>query len=209
MASSRITTQFVKNINTLVTGRVATVVKPNELESSINRPAMISYYQPGTPPSKLAAALAFSIIQNHPFMDGNKRMAFWTANEYLREMGVKPFIDADLSTRSVMGDMQLIGDAHSQVAQGAMTDEGLYQVYARVLEVPKAREFNNEDTGARKFDDEELYTHKYKNERETHEFNNTSTPANSELEACDFDYDLEERASSTTCCTRVRCMRAL
>ena len=34
-----------------------------------------------------AAALLFSLIQNHPFYDGNKRIALWAVDEFLRRNG--------------------------------------------------------------------------------------------------------------------------
>ncbi len=46
------------------------------LESAISRPKNLAAYEPETPLTKLAAAYAFGIASNHPFVDGNKRAAF-------------------------------------------------------------------------------------------------------------------------------------
>ena len=46
------------------------------LESALNRPAqIISYHQGELDIHTLAASLGHAVIQNHPFIDGNKRTA--------------------------------------------------------------------------------------------------------------------------------------
>jgi death-on-curing protein len=58
------------------------------LESALARPANIAAY--GTPDGcDLAAAYAFGIVRNHPFIDGNKRTAFVTAAVCLLDNGVE------------------------------------------------------------------------------------------------------------------------
>ncbi|KIY49001.1 hypothetical protein FISHEDRAFT_23115, partial [Fistulina hepatica ATCC 64428] len=64
------------------------LVKPNELESALARPLHVSVYEPHRPAAFLAASLAFGLIKGHPFMDGNKRTAFFLVNEYLRAQGL-------------------------------------------------------------------------------------------------------------------------
>jgi death on curing protein len=47
------------------------------LESALARPAQLAAY--ATPPPSifgLAAAIAFGLVRNHPFLDGNKRAGF-------------------------------------------------------------------------------------------------------------------------------------
>ena len=52
------------------------------LESALSRPQHLwRYEQPDLP--DLAAAYAFGIVSNHPFMDGNKRTAFTAAFVFL------------------------------------------------------------------------------------------------------------------------------
>jgi death-on-curing protein len=46
------------------------------LESALDRPRNRFYYEPGSDLATLAAAYGFAIAKNHPFVDGNKRVAF-------------------------------------------------------------------------------------------------------------------------------------
>jgi death-on-curing protein len=56
------------------------------LESALSRPENLSMY--GTPDVfDLAAAYAFGIAKNHPFVDGNKRTAFVAAAVFLELNG--------------------------------------------------------------------------------------------------------------------------
>ena len=45
------------------------------LESALARPHNIAAYEPDADLARLAAAYAFGIARNHPFIDGNKRTA--------------------------------------------------------------------------------------------------------------------------------------
>ena len=52
------------------------------LDSALARPRQLfSYEKPGLP--ELAAAYVSGIVQNHPFVDGNKRTAFMTGYVFL------------------------------------------------------------------------------------------------------------------------------
>jgi death-on-curing protein len=53
------------------------------LESALARPKNRSAYEQGEMPD-LAAAYAFGIARNHPFVDGNKRAAFASLMVFLR-----------------------------------------------------------------------------------------------------------------------------
>jgi len=46
------------------------------LESAIDRPRNRLHYDPDADLSALAAAYGFGLANNHPFVDGNKRVAF-------------------------------------------------------------------------------------------------------------------------------------
>ena len=46
------------------------------LESALERPKNRFQYDPEADLSALAAAYGFGLAQNHPFVDGNKRVAF-------------------------------------------------------------------------------------------------------------------------------------
>jgi death-on-curing protein len=56
------------------------------LESALARPLNRAAYSAATP-FDLAAAYAFGIIRDHPFVDGNKRVAFLAAALFLLEHG--------------------------------------------------------------------------------------------------------------------------
>jgi death on curing protein len=57
------------------------------LESGLDRPRNKRHYAPGTPLAELAAAYGFGIARNHPFVDGNKRVAFQAMYAFLRLNG--------------------------------------------------------------------------------------------------------------------------
>ena len=58
------------------------------LESALSRPAnQFSYGSPSIP--ELAAAYAFGLVRNHPFVDGNKRIGFTTAVLFLEVNGYR------------------------------------------------------------------------------------------------------------------------
>ncbi|TDL30215.1 hypothetical protein BD410DRAFT_709152 [Rickenella mellea] len=133
MATQRITAAFVRTLNQQVTGTAGLVVKPNELQSALSRPLWKQTYAPDATPAQLAASLAFGIFQNHPFMDGNKRTAFWTANEYLKDIRGTGFIAGMPHNTSSEWAMQVIHSAHADVATGAMDEAGLSEVYEQAL----------------------------------------------------------------------------
>ena len=53
------------------------------LESAIARPQQKWHYDPQEDLASLAAAYAFGIAKNHPFVDGNKRVALVAAYTFL------------------------------------------------------------------------------------------------------------------------------
>jgi len=55
----------------------------NALESALARPKQRWSYAPESALPQLAAAYAFGLSSNHPFRDGNKRIAFLTAVVFL------------------------------------------------------------------------------------------------------------------------------
>ena len=73
------------------------------LESAMARPQNQFAYGE-TDAAALAAAYAFGIVRNHPFVDGNKRTAFMTAVLFLERNGlrfVSSEVDATLKTLSL------------------------------------------------------------------------------------------------------------
>jgi death-on-curing protein len=57
------------------------------LESALGRPINQFYYGHSTTIFELATTYAVGIIQNHPFVDGNKRIAFVSAKTFLARNG--------------------------------------------------------------------------------------------------------------------------
>ncbi len=57
-------------------GGIAGVRDQNALESAIARPQQLHAYGDIDSIAKLGAALAWAVLRNHPFADGNKRAAF-------------------------------------------------------------------------------------------------------------------------------------
>ena len=69
------------------------------LESALYRPRT-GYYADLT---EMAAALFESLIMNHPFTDGNKRVAFFATDVFLRLNGYKLKADARKAHRFLIG----------------------------------------------------------------------------------------------------------
>lgn len=53
------------------------------LESALARPQNIAAYEPDADIASLAAAYAFGIAKNHPFVDGNKRTSLVACRTFL------------------------------------------------------------------------------------------------------------------------------
>lgn len=69
------------------------------LESALFRPQS-GYYPELT---QMAAALFESLIKNHPFVDGNKRVAFFSTDVFLRLNGYKFQVDAVIAHQFLIG----------------------------------------------------------------------------------------------------------
>jgi death on curing protein len=59
------------------------------LESALHRPKDKAHYEGNPPLAELAAAYAFGIVKNHPFVDGNKRTGLAVAESFLNLNGVE------------------------------------------------------------------------------------------------------------------------
>jgi death-on-curing protein len=68
------------------------------LESALYRPKT-GYY---TDLVEMAAALFESLINNHPFIDGNKRMAFFSTDVFLRLNGYKMVVEPKVAHAFLM-----------------------------------------------------------------------------------------------------------
>jgi death-on-curing protein len=69
------------------------------LESALFRPRT-GYYRDL---AEIATAMFESLISNHPFMDGNKRVAFFATDVFLRSNGWKLEVEAGSAHRFLMG----------------------------------------------------------------------------------------------------------
>ena len=69
------------------------------LESALYRPRT-GYYDNL---AEMAAALFESLIMNHPFIDGNKRVAFFATDIFLRLNGYKLAVNANKAHRFLIG----------------------------------------------------------------------------------------------------------
>ena len=69
------------------------------LESALFRPQS-GYYRDV---SEMAAALFESLLMNHPFVDGNKRVAFFAVDVFLRMNGWRIQVDPDEAHRHLIG----------------------------------------------------------------------------------------------------------
>ena len=68
------------------------------LDSALARPVNLFHYEPGTDLPRLAASYAAGIIQNHPFVDGNKRSDFMAAYVFLVRNGLQFSADEAAAT---------------------------------------------------------------------------------------------------------------
>jgi death on curing protein len=91
------------------------------LESALQRPVnKWEYEQAGLP--ELAAAYGFGVARNHPFVDGNKRVAFLSMAGFLRINGIRFAPSQTEATKVILG-----------VAAGEIGEEGLSRWIADVI----------------------------------------------------------------------------
>ena len=93
------------------------------LESALARPQnQLAYGDPSL--TELAAAYAFGIARNHPFVDGNKRTAFMAAYTFLRMNGLR-FNAPEVEAVAVIRDLAAgeIGEAELAAWIGANVEE--------------------------------------------------------------------------------------
>jgi len=72
---------------------------PGLLESALFRPRT-GYY---ADLAEMAAALFESLLMNHPFLDGNKRVAFFATDVFLRLNGFRFQVDPDEAHQFLIG----------------------------------------------------------------------------------------------------------
>ncbi|CAN5677491.1 type II toxin-antitoxin system death-on-curing family toxin [soil metagenome] len=84
------------------------------LESALDRPRNRFHYQPDLGLHALAAAYGFGLARNHPFVDGNKRIAFQAMFVFLGLNGLR-IVASEEAVVSVM----------LSVASGELEEEAL------------------------------------------------------------------------------------
>ena len=80
-------------------GGSAGVRDPGLLESALYRP-QTGYY---SDLAEMGAALFESLLMNHPFVDGNKRVAFFATDVFLRLNGWQLEVEARAAHRFLIG----------------------------------------------------------------------------------------------------------
>lgn len=91
------------------------------LESALARPRNLFAYSETMPSlQRLAAAYAFGITANHPFVDGNKRTAFVASYTFLRRNGIYILAERAEAYRTFYG-----------LAEGSVSEERLAEWFAR------------------------------------------------------------------------------
>jgi death-on-curing protein len=99
----------------------------NGLESALARAQQRWTYEPDADLARLAADYAFGISSNHPFRDGNKRVAFVTAVTFLGLNG----LDFETTNEDVVRTML-------SLASGELSEEQLAEwIRARAKKRPR------------------------------------------------------------------------
>ncbi|TXN66034.1 type II toxin-antitoxin system death-on-curing family toxin [Methylobacterium sp. WL18] len=83
-------------------GGASGIRDPGALESALGRPINRWRYE-GTELPELAAAYAFGIVRNHPFVDGNKRAGFLAMLGFLLLNNVRFAPDKAEATAVILG----------------------------------------------------------------------------------------------------------
>jgi len=90
-------------------GGIAGLRDEHLLESALAHPRQLFFYGSPTLP-ELAAAYSFGIVQNHPFLDGNKRTGFMMGAGFLERNGFEFYaaeVDAVLNTLALAAGKML------------------------------------------------------------------------------------------------------
>lgn len=88
-------------------GGLAGIREMGMLESALSRPTnKYTYDSPKPTPAQLAAAYAFGLSKNHPFIDGNKRTAFVVCELFLRlnKYGIEASVEEKYTTFLSLAD---------------------------------------------------------------------------------------------------------
>ena len=91
---------------------------PGLLDSALTQPVAAHFYGPGDL-AAIAAAYAFHIAQNQPFIDGNKRTAMGSALTFLKLNGISPTVF----------DGAVLYDAMIAIAERRLDKAGLAAIF--------------------------------------------------------------------------------
>lgn len=89
------------------------------LDSALARPRQIAGYEPEANIVRLAAALTFGVVRNHPFVDGNKRTGFVVGVLFLELNGFRFGASEEAAASQVMA------------LAGGELDEAGYEAFIR------------------------------------------------------------------------------
>lgn len=92
MTPNWLTAKVVRDIHTEIIrafGGELGILNQNSLDSTLNKPKNLFYYQPDTNLYDLAASYGYGFIKNHCFIDGNKRIAFFSICTFLGINGIE------------------------------------------------------------------------------------------------------------------------
>jgi len=87
------------------------VLNEGALESTLNRPQTLAYYEPDSSVYDLAAAYEYGLVKNHCFLDGNKRTALTVMGIFLLRNGYE-LVASEVETVATVVDV-----ATSEVSQ--------------------------------------------------------------------------------------------
>ena len=90
------------------------------LQSGLHRCSQRAHYEPDASLTDLAAALAFGLARNHPFNDGNKRIAL-----------VASFVFLEINGRSVTAPEIETYEVFMALAAGDLTEQELADWFRR------------------------------------------------------------------------------
>ena len=108
------------------------------LESALARPRQKWSYEPASDLAALAAAYAFGIARNHPFIDGNKRAAFLAMMVFLGLNGV---------VVKSHGSANAVGVANAVAVAARLLEENLIDRITTGLAEVQAREASDATAG--------------------------------------------------------------
>lgn len=80
------------------------ILNEGALESTLNRPQQLAYYEPDSAIYALTAAYGHGLVKNHCFLDGNKRTAYVVMAVFLLRNGYE-LIAPEVEVVEVMVDL--------------------------------------------------------------------------------------------------------